>query len=194
MPLETDTPLQHKTLPEFHGQLCLSEPQKFGGAADWYGIFPSSRQRMWRFLSGFSTKFLLAAAFLAVLFVPDFVLDYAHRGENFVKFFWLIVAACLGIILIASVVLTFLHEMRLYVSLGSGKIILGRALNDTYARDTLAISEIKELQIEPPSAVFKRSRLIAICGDSGYLLAETYGSHDDLIELRDWLNEAHSNT
>ena len=179
-------------LPSFHGQLYHTPPQKLGGYDDWYGIFPTPKQRFFRFVSGFATNFLLALAFLAVLFIPDFALDYEHRGQKFIEFFWLIIGACVVIILTVSIILTFLNETRLYVSLKAGKIVLGRELSERYAHESLAIADIKELMIEPTSAVFKRARLIAVSGDSGYLIAETFGGSDDLIVLRDWLNETAS--
>lgn len=185
---------ENSALPVFHGQLCLSEAQKFLGHADWVGIFPTSNQRFCRFISGFVSKFTLAAAVIAVLFLPDFILDYAHRSEKFIEFFWLIIAGSLAIVLIASLLLTVLHETRLYFSPTMGKLILGRELSERYAQDSLALSDIKEFKIEPPSGIFKRSRLIALCDDAGYLIAETFGNHDDLIELRDWLTEAASHS
>ena len=194
-----DNPIQEQSsankaeLPSFQGQLCHTAPQKFGGSDDWFGILPSPRQRLLHFLASFTTKFLLALAVLAVLFIPDFALDYAHRGQKFIEFFWIIIGACVAIVLVASLILTFMNEMRLYVSLKTRKIVLGRELSESYAREALAFDDIKEFKIEPPSSVFKRSRLIALSGDSGYLIAETFGDSDDLIALRDWLNEAISN-
>ena len=164
-----DNPIQEQSnadkaeLPSFQGQLCHTAPQKFGGSDDWFGILPSPRQRLLHFLASFTTKFLLALAVLA------------------------------AIVLVASLILTFMNEMRLYVSLKTRKIVLGRELSESYAREALAFDDIKEFKIEPPSSVFKRSRLIALSGDSGYLIAETFGDSDDLIALRDWLNEAISN-
>lgn len=176
-------------LPEFGHQLKIYSCSDVEG---WVGISPSAGQKLRSFLLIFVQGLLLSVGVLAILFGPDFLLDYSQRETDFVQFFWKFFVFAVLFVTIISVVVMVMRMTSIFIHPAKKNIVCASRLTSKAASECVPISTIEKLDIEPPSQILKRSRIVAHIREGDVVLAESYGDNEDLIALRDWLLELKS--
>ena len=175
-----------RQLPELGHQLRVSKCQSMDG---WYCISLMPAQKIRSFALIFVQGLLLSVVVMIVLFGPDFLFDYSHRGSEFVAFFWkFITIACL-LVTVCSFFVMLMRCTSVFVNLKENKIVCANRLTAKCAVESVSISEIESIEAEPVSGMLKRARLIVRVHDADVVLAETLGDNEDIIELRDWIRQ-----
>lgn len=184
---EVSESAQVPEIPEFGSNLKAERlDREIGGVGDWVRISPTMGLRLKRFVLSFALGFVLAVLALMALYLPDFVADYAHRGDAFLSFFGKFLLTALFFVSICAAISALLKEIVIYVSPSRKCIYQGMRLTDKNAGDAVSLSCIDSMAIEPPG-VTKRSRLLANVRDTMAVLGETVGDNQDLITLLQWL-------
>lgn len=176
-------------LPKLGHQFQVTECASIKG---WYRISLVPTQKFRSFILIFIQGLLLSAIVLAVLFGPDFLLDYSHRSDKFVTFFGKFFGLAVLFVTLCAFIVMVMRTASIYVNLSEKKIVNASKLTMQAAADSVSISEIETVQTEPPTGLLKRSKLKISIHDSEVILAECQGDNEDLIALRDWLNSVSS--
>lgn len=176
--------------PKLGHLLVVSHPKPIKGcrkSEGWIRIAPTWGQRFRRFITTFAEAFLFALFAVAILYLPDFVADYAHRSERFIKFFFGFILSSVIIIGFCAAILTFIRDSVCYIHPQHRRIIFGTKFNPAKIDESMDISELTVLRMIPPSAIFKRSQILTTHNNMEVKIAETFGDDADINELNNWL-------
>lgn len=153
---------------------------------DWVRISSTAYQRLRRFASAFVVGFVLALLALCILFLPDISFDYAHRGEKFMAFFVKFLLFAVGFIGFSAAINTLIRDTVIYISPQAKCLVLARKL--TLQEINTAI-KLKDLEIAyiPPEGFLKKAQINIQFQNEWRTLAESYGTSEDIDELKTWL-------
>lgn len=171
-------------LPTLGHQIRLSSCPAGKGIPDgWVRFSPTPYQRLCRFFMAFATAFGLTVLTLGVLYLPDYLMDYAHRDESFLAFFLkFLISAVLFVSLVAALN-TIVRDRVFYVHPETKRLVIARRLTPETLNRAMPLPA--NLQLLSPDGLSRRAQLL-IPLDIPTVLAETHGQYDDLTALKNW--------
>ena len=159
-----------------------------GSAKGWYRIVPVRAQSLLQFGVYFAQGAGLVLLILAVLYLPDFAFDYAHRGSEFLDFFAKYLGILAVILLAAAAIITIRRMQAIYVNPGEGKVLqcgFWRAPDFENAVSLTEFSRFTRVQ----SGMIPKTTLLACFPEGTEPLFEVYGASPDVEKLEQWMTE-----
>ena len=181
-------------LPEFPalGHQLVADKPKAPNDLDtegWIRIRPSRSQRLRQFGMAYLQGFVFAFIALACLYLPDFLIDYAHREFNFVRFFAVFFFAAVGLVAVCAAINTLIRDTSCHIHPQSGRLVCASRLSQSKINDCIDLRSVPVLEILPPGAFFRRTRIITMHHELEVTIADTGGKDDDIQALYKWLRE-----
>lgn len=175
------------TMPPFGSELegVACKKPTFSG---WFCIRNRFSQRARVFIQAFVSAFGMSLVALCVLYLPDFGLDYARRGENFLTFFFKFLLCAVSLVGVCALVHTALRETVLHVNPQKKLLLIARRITPSSLTQAFPLTE--PTRIEAVSTMFgSRYELVLQAHGQTHVLARSMGSDADLVQLRDWLDD-----
>lgn len=132
----------------------------------------------------------LGIAFLVmlVIYLPDYVFDYARRGEDFLQFFFIYLGIMAAAVLAAAMVTVLLSPRTLYIDPQEQRITFSRVFSArTLEQKSIRFSDVVSLDKQITANPLTPSRLTLIAGEQEFVVAEIGYGHKDMPVLYDWL-------
>ena len=188
---------QAASLPAFPGlgqQLVVAPPKAAAGIETdgWVRVKPSRIQRVRQFFMAYLQGFAFALIALICLYLPDFALDYAHRGEHFLHFFAGFFFAAVGLVAVCAAINTLIRDTVCHIHPESGRLVCASKLTKERIADAIDIKSVPVLDILPPGMLLRRTRIITLHHEMECVVAETSGNDADIRALYQWLREIRS--
>ena len=175
-----------ETTPRLDHQLTICRVTNVGDEDSvWYRIAQKPAQRLRRVLIAFCTGVVLSLIALCFFYLPDFIADYAHRGEDFIVFFAKLLIA--GIVLIGACagINAFLRDLVLYVCPATGRLVTAHRLTAKTAQEALAIKDCT-FRLDTDTQMFHRAQILISEATQERPVADAYGD-EDIRVLYAWL-------
>ncbi len=194
------TPESHQIqkVPEFPAlghQLVVDTPKapRDLDVSGWIRIRPSRSQRLRQFGMAYLQGFVFAFIALACLYLPDFLIDYAHREINFVRFFAGFFFAAVGLVAVCAAINTLIRDTSCHIHPESGRLVCASRLSQAKINDCIDLHAVPVLEILPPGAFIKHTRIIAMHHELEVTVADTSGKDEDIQALYRWMREIRAN-
>ena len=180
--------------PALGHQLVVARPKAAAGVDTdgWVRVKPSGRQRVRQFFMAYLQGFAFALIALACLYLPDFALDYAHRGEHFLHFFAGFFFAAVGLVAVCAAINTLIRDTVCHIHPESGRLVCASKLTNERIAGAIDIKSVPVLEILPPGMLLRRTRIITLYHEMECVVADTSGDDADIKALYQWLREIRS--
>lgn len=184
-------PVQHiPEFPKLGHQLIISHPKPIKGfskSEGWIRVAPTWGQRFRRFITTFLEAFGFALFAVAILYLPDFIADYSHRSDHFIRFFFIFLLSSVLIIGFCAAILTFIRDSVCYIHPQNRRIFFGTRFNQAKIEESLEIRDLTVLTLIPPSSILRRTQILTTQYQMEIKIAETFGDDEDINALHNWL-------
>ena len=176
-------------IPAFNHQLRVYPCKNLN---NWYCIEQRASQKCIAFGVMFVQALILAVITLVFLFGADFVMDYAHRGAEFVAFFWKFFGLAVAFSAVCVLVIQMMRNTPIYINPVQKRIVNAAKLTEKLASESLEMNDIDSVKVDYQKGVLKRSSLIVKIDERDITLVDSFGEGDDLMSLLEWINKLRS--
>ncbi|MBQ9394313.1 MAG: hypothetical protein IJU23_02210 [Proteobacteria bacterium] len=173
-------------IPEFTRQLQIHPCKDLD---NWYRIEQKFPQKCIAFGVMFVQGLVLALIALVFLFGADFVMDYAHRGAEFVTFFWKFFGLAVGFLTLCVFAIQAMRNTPIYINPVQKRIVNAAKLTEKLASESLEMSAIESVKVDYQKGLSRRSSLIVRIDEMNITLIDSFGEGDDLMTLLEWINK-----
>lgn len=151
----------------------------------WYRIAPKPAQRWRRVWIAFGIGIGLSMIAFCFLYLPDFVMDYAHRDKDFVVFFAKMLITGVVLIGLCAGINAFLRDWVLYVCPENRRFVNARRLNRKTLDEALTLKDCT-FRLDTETPMFHRAQILLSQPTEERMLADAYGD-EDIRALYAWL-------
>ena len=154
----------------------------------WCRIAPTRAQALWRFGRAFAFGAGIALLAVAAIYLPDFVFDYARRGEEFVSFFAKYIGVVAGFLVIVAAIVAARGMETVYVHPTQRRILQCGFWARPDFENAIGLEEVERFSLEMSGGFFRRTRVDAHLQGGSVTVAEVFGDGADADALERWLN------